>query len=288
MHHSKTRETPLSVYLGALLHFQTRKKDLVDKLFHLGLCISNDRVLEISSNLANTLCQIYEEEGSVCPLTLKNDIFTTAAVDNIDHNPSSTTAKDSFHGTSLSLFQHPTLENQETDRPAVSYVERPVIKKTMTPFPDFYVSIPPVVLRNAEPEIPQQKQIPNSSTESLHDAIKAETDWLNTVKENNENETQSEAFVSWSAYYAEYEADKDLISAISVLLPLISESSKSVAVIRHCIDVIKKSVNALNPGQTPVVGFDQPLFAIAKQIQWDLARFVRRRQNRNNVWGTAC
>ena len=257
-HHSKTRETPLSVHLGALLHFQTRKEGLADKLFHLGLCISYDRVLEISSNLANTLCQIYEEEGSVCPPSLKNDVFTAAAVDNIDHNPSSTT----------SLFQHPTIENQGTDRPAVSYLERPVITKTVTPLPDFYVSIPPVVLRNAESEIPQQKQIPNSSRESLHDAIKAETEWLSTVKGNNENETQSEAFVSWSAYHAEYEADKDIIPAISVLLPLISESSKSVAVIRHCIDIIKKSVNALNPGQTQVVGFDHPLFAIAKQIQW--------------------
>ena len=156
--------------------------------------------MEISGNLANTLCQTYGEEGSVCPPTLTNNVFTTAAVDNIDHNPSSTTAKDSFQGTSLSLFQHPTLENQGTDRPAVSYVERPVITKTAAPLPDFYVSIPPVVLRNGEPEIPQQKQIPNSSTESLHDAIIAETDWLNTVKENNENEAQSEAFVSWSDY----------------------------------------------------------------------------------------
>ena len=145
-HHSKTRETPSSVYFGTLIHCQTRKKDLLDKLFHLGLCISYDRVLETSSNLANTLCQIYEEKDSVCPPTLKNNVFTTAAVDNIDHNPSSTTAKDSFHGTSLSLFQHSTLENQGTDRPAVSYVERHVITKTVTPLSDFYVSTLPVAL----------------------------------------------------------------------------------------------------------------------------------------------
>ena len=120
----------------------------------------------------------------------KNNVFTTAAMDNIRHNPSSTTAKDSFHGTSLSLFQHPTLENKGPDRPAVRYVERPVITKTVTPLPDFYVSIPPVVLRNAEPKIPQHKQVPKSSTESLHDVIKVETEWFNTVKENNENETK--------------------------------------------------------------------------------------------------
>ena len=32
--------------------------------------------------------------------------FTTAAVDNIDHNLSSTSTNDSFHGTGISLFQH--------------------------------------------------------------------------------------------------------------------------------------------------------------------------------------
>ena len=38
--------------------------------------------------------------------------------------------------------------------------------------------------------------------------------------------------------------------------------------IRHSMDVVKNAVEHLNPGQTPVVTFDQPLFALAKQIQW--------------------
>ena len=50
------------------------------------------------------------------------------------------------------------------------------------------------------------------------------------MKENNENETQTEATVFWSAYHAEYEGDKDINPANSVLLSLISESSKSVSV----------------------------------------------------------
>ena len=38
--------------------------------------------------------------------------------------------------------------------------------------------------------------------------------------------------------------------------------------IKHSFDVIRKAVEFLNLGQTTVVAFDQPLFAIAKQIQW--------------------
>ena len=44
--------------------------------------------------------------------------------------------------------------------------------------------------------------------------------------------------------------------------------SKSVAMTRHSMGVVKKAVEVLNPGQTPVIACDQPLFMIAKQIQW--------------------
>ena len=43
----------------------------------------------------------------------------------------------------------------------------------------------------------------------------------------------------------------------------------TVAVIKHSMHVIQNAVQHLSPGQTaPVVTFDQPLFALAKQIQW--------------------
>ncbi len=79
----------------------------MDALFELGLCISYDRVMSISTLLGNNLCHKFEMEKSVCPPKLKGKLFTTAAIDNIDHNLSSTTAQDSFHGTGISIFQHP-------------------------------------------------------------------------------------------------------------------------------------------------------------------------------------
>ena len=45
-------------------------------------------------------------------------------------------------------------------------------------------------------------------------------------------------------------------------------SAHTVAMIQHSIDVVENAVQHLNPGQTPVVTFDQSLFALAKQIQW--------------------
>ena len=51
-------------------------------------------------------------------------------------------------------------------------------------------------------------------------------------------------------------------------MPLLQESAHSVATIKHSMDKIKEATHFLNPGQTPVMAVDQPLIALAKQIQW--------------------
>ena len=101
--HELDRETPLPLYLGLKVHAVTRNKTLVNILNNLGLCVSYDRVLQIQSNISNRICKRYEEEKVVCPPNLRRDLFTIAAVNNIDHNPTSATAKDFFHGTTVSL-----------------------------------------------------------------------------------------------------------------------------------------------------------------------------------------
>ena len=105
--HNRNRETPAAIYLGVKIHAETIKKTLIDTLHNIGLCISYNRILVISTESANAVCETFEKEGVVCPPKLLNNVFTTAAVDNIDHNPSSTTATDSFHGTGISIMQYP-------------------------------------------------------------------------------------------------------------------------------------------------------------------------------------
>ena len=105
--HSNKRETPLPLLLGSFIHSKTRSKELVDTMYRLGLSVSYDRVLSLSGDLGNANIKHFHDVGSVCPPQLKIGIFTTSAVDNLDHNPTSTSALGSFHGTSISLFQHP-------------------------------------------------------------------------------------------------------------------------------------------------------------------------------------
>ena len=53
------------------------------------------------------------------------------------------------------------------------------------------------------------------------------------------------------------------------LLPLFYDQAHSVAMILHSMNVVKKAVDVLNRGQVPIITVDQPLFTIAKQIQWN-------------------
>lgn len=94
----------------------TRKRELIDNLSHLGVYITYDRVLSLSAEMGNRVCSLYREENVVCSPMMRGNVFTTAAVDNVDHNPSSTTAKNSFHGTSISLFQHLSSEREGVSR----------------------------------------------------------------------------------------------------------------------------------------------------------------------------
>ncbi len=52
------------------------------------------------------------------------------------------------------------------------------------------------------------------------------------------------------------------------MLLIVKESAHSVSMMKHAMDIAKSTTSFLNLGQTPVIADDQPLFSIAKQIQW--------------------
>jgi len=56
--------------------------------------------------------------------------------------------------------------------------------------------------------------------------------------------------------------------ALCALLPLFNEKSATPVIKKHGMDVQRQAINFLNPGQIPITAFDQPLFALAKLVQW--------------------
>ena len=57
-------------------------------------------------------------------------------------------------------------------------------------------------------------------------------------------------------------------SDISVMLLIWRHDLESPGTTKHLLDVLIHATGYLNPGQAAVIGFDHPLYAIAKKLQW--------------------
>ncbi len=93
-----------------------------------------------------------------------------------------------------------------------------------------------------------------------------EYEWLS--KFSLTQEVGDEVNVSWLAHHAERKRGLEFKVSITSLLPLLCDGAYSVATVRHSRDIAKDAISHLNPNQVPVITADQPIYAVAKQVQW--------------------
>lgn len=119
----------------------------------IGVSVSPNRVLEISSQLCRMAVERSKEKGVVCPSNLHHNLFTVAAMDNIDHRTTSTTSVDEFHGTGISVFQLPvSLDEGLEQRFQTSFLDVSHSSNRGVPdLPDFYKQLPDCILTQHRP-----------------------------------------------------------------------------------------------------------------------------------------
>ena len=193
-------------------------------------------------------------------------MFTVGAIDNLDYNPSSTTSQSSFHGTGISLFQFPTKDNPGTDRPIRALPQSTGRKYNL---PERYEIVPAVALKANDVAVPRFNCNVEKRQSYLNEAHTKQKSWVDHMlgllaKENLVNDNK----IVWSAYHVLHQPSLDDLPSICALLPLFYEKAATPSMIKHGMDVQREAIAFLNPGQIPVTTFDQPLFAIAKYVQW--------------------
>ena len=268
--HSMKYEPPLPLYIGLDIHTRLRSKKIVTELHELGLSVSYDRVLQLENQLATAVSLHTQKEGVVCPPQLRLGLFTVGAVDNLDHNPSSTTATGSFHGAGISLFQSPTKTNMGQPREAIK-LPAPDTKQCHA-LPESFTTVPAVALKENTTKVPKLTSAAQSRPDTVAARIHEEQQWLRQALEllNKEKLEKGDA-IAWSAYHAALQDDSllnDKQAALTQLLPLFYEKAATAAMIKHSMDVNQQATQFLNPGQVPVLAMDAPLYALAKYIQW--------------------
>ena len=266
--HTQEQETPLPLYMGLKIHAQTRSRSLIDSFYKLGISVSYDRVLQVSTELTDTANAYFSEIQAVVPNNLRKGIVCTSAIDNIDHNPSSLTSHGSFHGTGISIFQHPSKDNKGTPCLPQLPIVQATGKKSVSELPNFYANVPPALLEKTALVPPLVNDVQAIGDDSFNRLKDEEIRWLMHIKESVMQETLP-ADVSWGVWHSLNQTESSgRLPSITSLLPLFSEQAKSVAMIKHGMNMVCRATEFLNPGQTCVLAADQPLFSVAKEVQW--------------------
>ena len=101
--------------------------------------------------------------------------------------------------------------------------------------------------------------------EMLKPQLALEYEWLQKISITQFHDPVN---ITWSSHYADKKRGPAFQTCISVLMSLLRDQAHSVATVRHVLDKIRDAVRLLNPRQVPVITADQPIYATAKQIQW--------------------
>ena len=136
--------------------------------------------------------------------------------------------------------------------------------------PSDYTTVQPFALAKKDlyakaHDIYIEEQVDCLQLSSIPNANLEEKPWLEEVHRSISTATINDnSKLAWSAYQSASVPAKALTS----LLPLFRKHASLAAMIHHAMLLIKSQNEYLNPGQSPVMTVDQPLHAIAKEIQW--------------------
>ena len=190
----------------------------------LGISISYKRVIELEELLANAVCTRFESDGIVCPTNLHRGLFTVGALDNIDHNPSSTSAQGSFHGTGISVFQFPSSSSHGMTREPLQINPESTGKCSL---PESYTNVPAVSCQTDSLVVPEFS--PTCSFRGhLNEATEGEMSWINHGMQLLTKELTTNDYVSWAAFHASLEHNPVHPSALISLLPLFYEKAATL------------------------------------------------------------
>ena len=124
-----------------------------------------------------------------------------------------------------------------------------------------YTNILPT--KNTKPEpLNKTGTIPCSNTNNLN-GIDLWIKQLSSFDFNNNQEKE----ISFAAFFSA-NSSSAIKKSISTLLPILEDSISSTAMVRHCIEIVRNTINHLNPGQIAVLTADQPVYVLGKQVQW--------------------
>ena len=160
-------------------------------------------------------------KSTVKRATKKCNLFRKiVALDNLDHNPSSTTSQSSFHGTGISMFQFPSPNKPGECRPP--FTVPPSVSGKHVQLPEIYTTVPAVAIAKSNTVVPEVKV--EQTKVCLDKALEAENEWVQISKRLlKKEEIEKGDAIAWAAYQASQKTPTHGLPALCAMLPLFYE-----------------------------------------------------------------
>ena len=179
-------------------------------------------MIQIEKDVSYSLCAQCQASDIVCPSHLRTGLFIVGAMDNIDHDPSSTTAQSSFHRTGISLTY--CMDDMGT---AIEPVATVATKGHI--LPHSYTIVPAVALNQSKAEVVQRTCV-ETFCGNLENAIEKEKVWLKNAVEKLQYSFDDYKPLAWVGHHAHLQPPMTDPPSISAMLPLFSHKADSPAI----------------------------------------------------------
>ena len=261
------RETPFPLYTSLVLNSNGRLKKVIKNFHKAGISVSHDRTLIVRRTIAQAVSEQFREQKVVVPVNCKRGVFTVGTTDNID-----VSGRVEMHGTSITLIGQLTNDNLGYDGPPLNL---DVPSDTVIQLPEEFAVVPYVenISGNVKlKSIPDGEARPPKKTSNT-ECIEA---WLSHVTRVHskgvvDKQWQFEKVpVTFSGYFSNLQKKENVKPrAVVGTFPVFSEEkADTMGMQKHAMKVVKDGIEFLNPGQTPIIEGDCPLYARQKMCQW--------------------
>ena len=189
-----------------------------------------------------TLCA-ESSQNIVCSSHLCKGLFIVGAMDNIDHDPSSTTAQSSFRGTGIGLTQFPRADDVGTAIEPVATVATERLD-----IPHSYTIVPAVALNQSKAEVVQRTYV-ETFCGNLKKAIEKEYVWLKNAVVKLQYSFDKYKPLIWASHHAHLQPpmiEPPSISATLPLFTLFTRKADSPAMINHAMDILQSVTTLLH------------------------------------------
>lgn len=145
-------------------------------------------------------------------------------------------------------------------------IQSGITSKKVLSLPKYDTNVPSAHFKHGDP-LPSSSESLGHQHAVLSKHICLEYEWPEKVSLSDRSDNAIS--ISWAEHHTSQKRQPPFDISLSSMVPLPSESAHSVAVIKHAMNIARPNILFIIPGQPPVIAGDQPLFAIAKQIQWE-------------------